>query len=176
MVLGRAGLRPRVVHRGHDQVPLSARVQRRGCRACSSMPWSAWAAAAATAAHGTGVSWRLARSAPARPAATLPDVDALAPKRSGSTSTAPCSVRRRVVPMDADRAVDDHDRGLEHGPRAWHRGRPRQPRAWETALSRPAYLEARGVETVVINPSAALRKALWLPWTAASVDRFHLVT
>jgi hypothetical protein len=64
LVLRRAGLRPRVVHRGHDQVPPAARVQGRGC----SVPWSVRAVvgsgrAAAEAAAAHGVSWWLAQSA-----------------------------------------------------------------------------------------------------------------
>jgi transposase len=137
--------------------------------------------AAAEAATAHGVSWWLVQKALDDAAATLPDVDALAPKRLGIDEHRYRSVRwyretesspwvrvepwmTTIVDLDTGRVLGIVDGRDSTGVGAWLFARPL---AWRL-----------GVQVVAIDPSAAFRKALrmWLPRTAVSVDAFHLVS
>ncbi|WP_336853858.1 ISL3 family transposase [Sinomonas albida] len=137
------------------------------------------AAVEAAAAH--GVSWWLVQKALDLAAATLPDVDALAPKRLGIDEHRYRSVRwyrqdedspwqriepwmTTIVDLDTGQVLGIVDGRDSTGVGDWLFARPL---AWRL-----------GVEVVAIDPSAAFRKALrmWLPRTAVSVDAFHLVS
>ena len=132
----------------------------------------------AAAAH--GVSWWLVQKALDAAAATLPDVDLLAPKRLGIDEHRYRSVRwfreaegspwvrvepwmTTVVDLDTGRVLGIVDGRDSTGVGEWLFARPL---AWRL-----------GVEVVAIDPSAAFRKALrmWLPRTAVSVDAFYAV-
>lgn len=133
----------------------------------------------AAAAH--GVSWWLVQKALDAAVATLPDVDALAPKRLGIDEHRYRSVRffrtdesspwmrvepwmTTIVDLDTGQVLGIVDGRDSTGVGEWLFARPL---AWRL-----------GVEVVAIDPSAAFRKALrmWLPRTAVSVDAFHLVS
>ncbi|GEB66651.1 ISL3 family transposase [Sinomonas atrocyanea] len=137
------------------------------------------AAVEAAAAH--GVSWWLVQKALDAAVATLPDVDALAPKRLGIDEHRYRSVRffradesspwvrvepwmTTIVDLDTGQVLGIVDGRDSEGVGEWLFARPL---AWRL-----------GVEVVAIDPSAAFRKALrmWLPRTAVSVDAFHLVS
>ena len=136
--------------------------------------------AASEAARAHGVSWWLAQKALDEAAATLPDVDALRPRRLGIDEHRYRSVRfwrkdesspwvriepwmTTIVDLDTGRVLGVVDGRDSTGVGDWLFARPLQ---WRL-----------GVEVVAIDPSAAFRKALrmWLPRTAVSVDAFHLV-
>ncbi|WP_255429881.1 transposase [Sinomonas cellulolyticus] len=136
--------------------------------------------AASEAAAGHGVLWWLVQKALDAAAATLPDVDTLAPKRLGIGEHRYRSVRffradgnspwQRVEPwmttivdLDTGRVLGIVDGRDSAGVGEWLFARPLARRL--------------GVEVVAIDPPAAFRKALrmWLPRTAVSVDAFHLV-
>lgn len=137
------------------------------------------AALEAAAAH--GVSWWLVQKALDAAAATLPDVDALAPKRLGIDEHRYRSVgwyradesspwvrvepwMTTIVDLDTGQVLGIVDGRDSEGVGEWLFARPLE---WRL-----------GVEVVAIDPSAAFRKALrmWLPRTAVSVDAFHLVS
>jgi transposase len=161
------------------EVPRRARSTRRLLHALvDAVVLSGRAALEAARAH--TVSWWLVQSALALAAATLPDVDALAPKRLGIDEHRYRSVRwyreaegspwvriepwmTTIVDLDTGRVLGIVDGRDSTGVGDWLFARPL---AWRL-----------GVEVVAIDPSAAFRKALrmWLPRTAVSVDAFHLV-
>ncbi|GHG59713.1 ISL3 family transposase [Sinomonas cellulolyticus] len=163
-----------------DEVPRRARSTRRLMRALAeAVVLSGRAAVEAARAH--AVSWWLVQSALDAAAATLPDVDALAPKRLGIDEHRYRSVRwyreaegspwvrvepwmTTVVDLDTGQVLGIVDGRDSTGVGEWLFARPL---AWRL-----------GVEVVAIDPSAAFRKALrmWLPRTAVSVDAFHLVS
>ena len=162
-----------------DEVPRRARSTSRLLGALvDAVIRSGRAAAEAATAH--GVSWWLVQKALGAAAATLPDVDVLAPKRLGIDEHRYRSVRwfrqdesspwqriepwmTTIVDLDTGRVLGVVDGRDSEGVGEWLFARPL---AWRL-----------GVETVAIDPSAAFRKALrmWLPRTAVSVDAFHLV-
>ena len=162
-----------------DEVPRRARSTRRLLHALvDAVIRSGRAALEAARAH--GVSWWLAQTALDAAAATLPDVDLLAPKRLGIDEHRYRSVRwyradeaspwvrvepwmTTIVDLDTGQVLGIVDGRDSTGVGDWLFARPL---AWRL-----------GVEVVAIDPSAAFRKALrmWLPRTAVSVDAFHLV-
>ncbi|XDP44043.1 ISL3 family transposase [Sinomonas sp. P10A9] len=162
-----------------DEVPRRARSTRRLLHALvDAVPLSGRAALEAARPH--SVSWWLVQSALAMAAATLPDVDMLAPKRLGIDEHRYRSVRwfretegspwvriepwmTTIVDLDTGRVLGIVDGRDSAGVGDWLFARPLP---WRL-----------GVEVVAIDPSAAVRKALrmWLPRTAVSVDAFHLV-
>jgi transposase len=163
-----------------DEVPRRARsTARLRAALVDAVILSGRAAMEVAAVH--GVSWWLVQKALDAAAATLPDVDALAPKRLGIDEHRYRSVRwfretegspwvriepwmTTVVDLDTGRVLGIVDGRDSTGVGAWLFARPLQ---WRL-----------GVEVVAIDPSAAFRKALrmWLPRTAVSVDAFHLVS
>nr|WP_245827722.1 ISL3 family transposase [Sinomonas mesophila] len=163
-----------------DEVPRRARSTRRLLHALAAAVVVA-GRAAAEAARAHGVSWWLAQSALDAAAATLPDVDDLAPKRLGIDEHRYRSVRwfredesspwvriepwmTTIVDLDTGQVLGVVEGRDSEGVGEWLFARPLP---WRL-----------GVETVAIDPSAAFRKALrmWLPRTAVSVDAFHLVS
>ncbi|WP_422934593.1 ISL3 family transposase [Sinomonas sp. P47F7] len=163
-----------------DEVPRRARSTSRLLGALvDAVIRSGRAAAEAATAH--GVSWWLVQKALGAAAATLPDVDALAPKGLGIDEHRYRSVRwfredesspwqriepwmTTIVDLDSGQVLGIVDGRDSTGVGDWLFARPL---AWRL-----------GVEVVAIDPSAAFRKALrmWLPRTAVSVDAFHLVS
>jgi transposase len=163
-----------------EQVPARARsTARLRVALVDAVIRSGRAAMEAAAAH--GVSWWLVQKALDAAVATLPDVDALAPKRLGIDEHRYRSVRwyreaegspwvrvepwmTTIVDLDTGRVLGIVDGRDSTGVGDWLFARPL---AWRL-----------GVEVVAIDPSAAFRKALrmWLPRTAVSVDAFHLVS
>jgi transposase len=162
-----------------DQVPRRARATARLLRALvDAVVRSGRAVSEAASAH--GVSWWLAQKAVSAAAETLPDVDALRPRRLGIDEHRYRSVRfwradegspwvriepwmTTIVDLDTGRVLGIVDGRDSTGVGDWLFARPLE---WRL-----------GVEVVAIDPSAAFRKALrmWLPRTAVSVDAFHLV-
>ncbi|WP_344301246.1 transposase [Sinomonas flava] len=136
--------------------------------------------AALEGARAYGVSWWLVQKALDAAAATLPDVDAVAPKRleidehryhsvgwyreeESSPSVRIEPWMTTVVDLDTGRVLGVVNGRDSAGVGEWLFARPL---AWRL-----------GVEVVAIDPSGAFRKALrmWLPRTAVSVDAFHLI-
>ena len=161
------------------QVPRRARSTRRLRDALvSAVINSGRAAAEAAAAH--GVSWWLVQDALNHAATRLPDVDTLRPRMLGIDEHRFRSVRffkdpqtgqwkryepwmTTIVDLDTGQILGIVDGRDSKGVGDWLFARPLE---WRL-----------GVQVVVIDPSAAFRKALrmWLPRTAVSVDAFHLV-